>query len=728
MGTFPRTTNDTDPLLQRLAALASNLWWAWNPEAQEIFRDLSPQVWERSHHNAVEVLREASEAELRARLRDPDFLRKVKRALNEFEDYLGNRATWASRHSLRLKGPVVYFSAEFGLHESLPIYSGGLGVLSGDHAKSASDLGIPFLGIGLFYRQGYFQQHIDPNGWQQELYPVQEPERLPLELVTLPEGGRLLNSVEIGHSTVFFQTWRLKVGRTNVYLLDTNLPENDQHFQGLTANVYGGNIDTRIGQEIILGIGGVRLLRSMKIYPAVYHMNEGHSAFLVFEMLKEKIAEGKTIEEAEVIVRSQCVFTTHTPVPAGHDRFSSEMMDHTFSRFRNAMGLSHDNMMAYGRINGTEAAEPFTMTVLALRMSRAANAVSKLHGHVSREMWQHLYPGIPIEKVPIGSVTNGVHTPGWASAKAHEFWNKRLGYDWTNKLLEPKYWKKIEQNGLASDEELWALRYSLRRDLIEFIRQRLREQYVRTGESGTSFDRVLSPDRLTICFARRFATYKRAPLIFRKLDRIIPMLINPERPAQLVFAGKAHPRDNEGKKFIQKIIEMTRHPQLQGRVVFVENYDMNVARHLVAGADVWLNNPRRPLEASGTSGMKVLIHGGLNLSIMDGWWREGFDGTNGWSIGSDESQPDLEAQDEKDFENLVTILESRVIGEYYDRDKTGIPRAWIRRIRHSMRTLIPVYNSDRMVAEYATEYYRTSQQMIGTKSVIDNLAPREYLK
>ncbi len=708
MGKLNPPEDKPQSLPNRLAVLALNLWWAWNPEAQEIFRDLSPQVWERSHHNAVAVLREVSDAELRSRLQDSDFQKKTLRVLDEFEEYMGKKKTWAAKHVPRMKGPVAYFSAEFGIHESLPIYSGGLGVLSGDHAKSASDLGLPFVGIGLFYRNGYFQQRVDANGWQQELYPPQQPDRLPLQLVTRPEGGRLLNTVEIGHSTVFFQAWRLIVGRTEVYLLDTNLPENDQHFQGLTANVYGGNIDTRIGQEIILGIGGVRLLRSMNIVPGVYHMNEGHSAFLLLELLREHLAEGKTLQEAESAVRRGSVFTTHTPVPAGHDRFSSEMMVHTFSKFWSATGLPHDQLMAYGRVNGHEQGEPFTMTVLALRLSRGANAVSQLHGQVTREMWQSVYPGVSVERVPIGAITNGVHTPGWASARAHEFWNTRLGYDWTNKLLEPAFWENIEKNGLASDEELWALRYCLRRDLVEFVRQRMRDQYARTGDSETSFDKVLSPDHLTICFARRFATYKRAPLIFHHLERILPILTDTEKPVQLVFAGKAHPRDNEGKRFLQKIIEMTRHPQLQGRVVFVENYDMNVARHLVSGADVWLNNPRRPLEASGTSGMKALIHGGLNLSIMDGWWREGYNGGNGWSIGNDTSNGDLERQDEEDFEALVAILENTVIPEYYDRDEAGIPRAWLRRVRHSMRTLIPVYNTDRMVAEYATTYYQGS--------------------
>ena len=705
MGT-PHTTDQKRQISSRLELLARNLWWTWNPEAQVVFQELSPLVWERSNHNAIQVLKEVSSTELHARLHDPNFLKKVHVALEEFEGYVNDHATWAHHHASSLKQPVAYFSAEFGLHESLPIYSGGLGILSGDHTKSASDLGIPFIGIGLFYRNGYFQQRIGPDGWQQELYPPQSPEHLPLELVTLSEGGRLLNSVDIGHSTVYFQTWKLAVGRAVVYLLDTHLPENDQHFQGLTANVYGGNIDTRIGQEIVLGIGGVRLLRTMGITPSVFHMNEGHSAFLALELLREELAGGKTLEQAETSVREQCVFTTHTPVPAGHDRFSSELMDHSLGTFWSGTGLTHEQLMSFGRVNGGDAQEVFTMTVLALKMTRAANGVSKLHGQVSREMWRDLFPSVALEKVPIGAVTNGVHTPSWANARAHEFWNKRMGFDWTSKLMEPEFWRKIEKNGLASDEELWALRYALRRDLVEFVRSRMREQFMRTGgDSGSSLDTVLSPDALTICFARRFATYKRAPLLFRHLETILPLFNNADRPVQIVFAGKAHPRDDEGKRFIQKIVEVSRHPQLFGKVIFLENYDMNVARHLVSGADVWLNNPRRPLEASGTSGMKVLIHGGVNVSIMDGWWREGYNGTNGWAIGTDETRGDLEAQDEADFEHLLSVLRDSVLPEFYDRDGQGIPRRWIARVRNSMRTLIPAFSTDRMIADYVNHYY-----------------------
>jgi glycogen phosphorylase len=695
----------------RLRALARNLWFAWNPEACRVFKELSPLVWRYSNHNAVAVMNEISDQELEARLHDREFARRVHSVLEVFESYMTETSTWAKRHASVLKNPVAYFCAEFGLHESLPIYSGGLGILSGDHTKSASDLGIPFVGIGLFYRQGYFQQRLNTDGWQEELYLSNDPDRLPLELVLQPEGGRLLNSIEIGHSTVYFQTWAVHIGRVTLYLLDTNLPENDQHFQGLTSTVYGGNIDTRIGQEIILGIGGVRLLQSLKITPSVFHMNEGHSSFLVLELLQQELKSGKTREEAERTVRSKCVFTTHTPVPAGHDRFNSELMAYSFGKFWNSTGMTHEDLMSYGRINPHDTNEQFTMTVLAIKMSRATNGVSELHGHVSREMWKDIFPGKTVDEIPIGYITNGIHTPGWATTHAHDFWNKRLGTDWTEKLMEPMFWEKIASGELATDEELWALRYNLRRDLVDYAR---RHQIERKQSDDINIlsttNHILSPDALTIGFARRFATYKRAPLIFRHLEKTIPLLIDIQHPVQIIFAGKAHPRDNEGKRFIQKIIEITRHPQLIGKVIFLENYDINVARHLISGADVWLNNPRRPLEASGTSGMKVTIHGGLNLSIMDGWWREGYNGENGWKIGDDSNDTDLETQDERDFESLIQLLKESVVPEFYDRDSHGIPHIWLKRIRNAMQTLLSRFSTDRMVGEYTQKYYMNREK------------------
>ncbi|MBM4168131.1 MAG: glycosyltransferase family 1 protein [Ignavibacteria bacterium] len=700
----PLSTNLADQLI----VLSQNLWWSWNPQAQSVFAELSPYVWESTCHNPVAVLRSLSRQELEARLRDRDLAERVRAVVSEFHQYEQETETWAATHPNRPLPSIAYFSAEFGLHESLRVYSGGLGVLAGDHAKSASDLGLSFVGVSLFYRDGYFEQRLTPEGWQYELYVPHKVDDLPLQPIVDANGNRIIESVEIGHSTVSFTAWKLDVGRIQIYLLDTNIPENDQHFQKLSANVYGGDMDTRIGQEIVLGIGGVRLLRSLGIHPDVFHMNEGHSAFLVLELLREQLSNGVGFDAALDSVRSKCVFTTHTPVPAGHDRFSSELLAHSLGRFWRATGLSHDTLMGIGRVRPEDESEAFTMTVLALKMSKASNAVSELHGRTSREMWRSLYPDREPKDVPIGFVTNGVHTPSWATARAHEFWNKRLGFDWTAKLLDRDFWRRIEEDGLASDEELWAFRYTLRRELVEFVRKQIRRRYPGGEEGGfASLERVLSPDALTICFARRFATYKRAPLLFRHLDRVLPLFADPERPIQIVFAGKAHPRDHEGKRFLQHIVELSRHPQLFGRVVFVEEHNIAIGRALVSGADVWLNNPRRPLEASGTSGMKAVIHGGLNLSILDGWWREGYDGSNGWAIGEDNHfENDLDAQDEHDFEKLISILTEKVIPEFYERDESGIPRAWIKRIRHAMRTLLPEYNTERMVAEYVERSYR----------------------
>jgi starch phosphorylase len=684
---------------EQLRTLAYNLWWTWNPEAQEIFRSLSPRIWEESNHNPVAVLQSLSTQELHFRLADRTLAHFIAGVWKDFTDYLNQKRTWARRYAIKLQRPVAYFSTEFGLHESLPIYSGGLGVLSGDHIKSASDLGLPFVGIGLFYRQGYFRQHLSANGEQREDFPSHDPETLPMELVVNKEGGRLLNTVEIGTETIYFQTWRMVIGRIPLYLFDTEIPENDPRHQKITAQVYGGDTTTRIAQEIVLGIGGIRFLRSMRIEPALYHMNEGHSAFLTFELLREELCTGKSPEEAESSVRSQCLFTTHTPVPAGHDRFSPDLMRTTFQRYWSSIPLDESRLLSYGRVNSSDPNEPFTMTVLALRMSRFANGVSKLHGAVSRKMWSVLYPSLLVDQVPIGSITNGIHTPSWASPYAHQFWNRRLGADWTRKLLDKKYWAKIENDGIATDEELWGLRYTLRRELLEFVMRRLERQELRPRTLA------LSPDALTICFARRFATYKRAPLLFRHLEEVLPLFQNPQRPIQLIFSGKAHPRDAEGKQFIRKIADITRHPALEGKVILLEDYDMNVARTLVSGADVWLNTPRRPLEASGTSGMKVLIHGGVNVSIMDGWWREAYDGRNGWAIGNDSNDTDMETQDEKDFHALIETLRNHVIPEFYDRRDDGLPEKWIARIRHSMTTLLPVFNTERMVAEYAKKYY-----------------------
>ena len=693
--------------IEDLRDLAYNVWWSWNPSAQEVFRDLSPYVWETSNHNPVEVLHWVSAHELRVRLQNPVFHAQVRKACADLHAYMSNKRTWTAKNGRGLKGgTIAYFSAEFGLHESIRIYSGGLGILAGDHAKSASDLGLPLVGMTLFYRQGYFQQQISGDGWQQERYPSYDPARLPITPVTDSKGKRIFCTLEIGNDPVRVQAWAIQVGRIRLYLLDTDLPENDQRYRELTAHVYGGDNSTRIAQEIVLGIGGVRMLRAIGVKPATFHMNEGHSAFLTLELLREQLAAGKTQEQAEEFVRGRCVFTTHTPVPAGHDRFDFGLINASFHAFMNSAGLTIDTLMRFGREHPDNGGEPFTMTVLALRFCRSANGVSELHGRISQKMWQSLYPGTPVNKVPIGHVTNGIHTTGWTLPTADQFWTTRLGPHWHERLREPRFWQEALSPRRVTDEELWALRMALRRELIEFARKRLSEQSLRYGNADLSiFDHLLSPDALTIGFARRFATYKRAPLFFRDFEWAFRTLNTKETPIQLVFAGKAHPRDDAGKSFIKEIVNISRRGDLFGKVVFIEDYDINVARHLVAGADVWLNTPRRPMEASGTSGMKIAIHGGLHLSTMDGWWREAYDGHNGWKIGEDTTASTDQMQDDIDGASLRAVMEQEIIPLFFDRGKDGIPHRWLKKVRHAMATLIPVYNTDRMVVEYAEKYY-----------------------
>ena len=632
--------------------------------------------------------------------------------------------TWGQVNAPQLlQNPVAYFSAEFGFHESLPISAGGLGILAGDHAKSASDLGLGFVGVGLFYREGYFQQAIDSNNWQTEFYNLIHPENVPLEPVLDAGGQPLVCEVEIDMNRVLFQVWRVNVGRVPVYLLDANRPENAQHFRDLTARVYGGDNTMRVMQEMLLGIGGVRLLRKLGVQPSVFHMNEGHAAFLAVELIREKLVARQTFADALAATKAQCIFTTHTPVEAGHDRFPLELMDFAFMLYQHQLPVPFQDILPLGRVHPENAQEPFCMTVLALKMSRAANGVSELHGDVSRHMWQSLYPGTPVEKVPIGHITNGIHLLGWMKGSVRQFWrekmkdkkegvvkmwNEKYGQDWASAIHHPEFWEKMADASFVSDEELWALRYKLRREMIEFIRRRLLLQNQRMTQGDfIRFDSLLNPDALTIGFARRFATYKRAPLIFQQFDNIVKLAHDQQRPVQFIFAGKAHPRDDEGKRFIQQIIHLSKHGGLAGCVVFVENYDVHIARQMVSGCDVWLNNPRRPLEASGTSGMKAGCNGCLNFSILDGWWREGYDGANGFAIGGDSNPNNVEEQDRVDSANLYRTLTEQVVPMFFDRDEQGIPRQWIQRIRRAMVTLVPQFTTDRMVKEYTRKYYLT---------------------
>ncbi len=730
MSKKPLTPSELTELIAGLNRLARNLWWTWNQESQEIFQELSPRGWQNLYHNAVAVLREVSDYELRVHLQDPDFAERVRRVLASFDAYLNEKNTWGKANAPDLlKNPVIYFTAEFGFHETLPIAAGGLGILAGDHAKSASDLGLGFVGISLFYREGYFQQSINQDNWQVDYYTQLQPKNLPIEPVVDKNGEPIVCSVQMGVSEVKFKAWRVNVGRCPAYLLDTNLPENEQHYRDLTLRVYGGDSTTRILQEILLGIGGVRLMRALGVEPSVYHMNEGHAAFLTLELIREKLALGKSFADALNFAKKQCIFTTHTPVEAGHDRFTASLMDYAFKGYLSHLKMSLDEVMALGRVNPKDANEPFCMTVLALKAARAANGVSELHGQVSRHMWQCLWPGVPEDKVPIGHITNGIHLLGWMKGPVRRFWRRRLtsngaaaapgttgpntdfwnkNNSWESAINDPAFWQKMGDPNFISDEEIWALRYKLRRELIEFARRRLLLQGRSLSQGDfIAFDHLLNPDALTIGFARRFATYKRAPLIFQQFEQIVKLVNDKSRPVQFIFAGKAHPRDDEGKKYIQHVIHLSKYSELKGHLVFIENYDIHVARSMVSGCDVWLNNPRRPLEASGTSGQKAGCHGCLNLSILDGWWREGYDGTNGFAIGDDSHPASIEEQDRLDSENLFKALTQQVIPTFYDRDSNGIPKKWIQMIRRAMVTLVPQFSTWRMVQDYSNKYYTT---------------------
>lgn len=671
---------------QKLEAIAGNLWWTWRPDALAFFESLNPTVFVQSSHNPVAVVRSISPKKVESKL----IAKQVDDLYDAFQSYLNTPGSHATTPE------TVYFCMEYGLHESLPLYSGGLGILAGDHCKAASDLGVPFTAIGLMLRDGYFQQSFNAAGWQQEHYPVMDPANHPFTLVRARNGEPVFVTVHLGEQPLYLQAWRLDVGRIPLYLLDSDIDRNPPHLRGLTRKLYQGDRAIRLQQEIILGIGGLRLVRALGLGAKVYHMNEGHCAFLTLELLRERLAAGDSLSAAETWVRDHSVFTTHTPVMAGHDRFEPALLCDQLSRIRKDLGFSEHHLLTYGRVNANDALEWFTMTVLGLRLARNSNGVSRLNGEVARAQWAAMYPDRPVEDVPIGYVTNGIHLPTWTAPAAKALAEKYLG-DWESQRMLPTFWRKIDE---VPDEELWALRNILRHRLVAFAEQHVAKQSLKQYFG-------LKPETLTIGFARRFATYKRAPLFFHDLDRAIKILTNTDRPVQLIYSGKAHPADEGGKRFIQMIVEHTRKTELEGRLVVLENYNMEVGRMLVSGCDVWLNNPRRPMEASGTSGQKVSAHGGLNLSILDGWWPEGFDGTNGWSIGTDASaqMTDPQRQDDDDALFLYEVLENEVIPAFYERDNRGIPTAWIRRMRSAMRHLPVQFSAERMVADYAEQIY-----------------------
>jgi glycogen phosphorylase len=674
---------------EMLEAVAANLWWSWQPDVLELFESLNPEAFRRSRNNPIVALREANPRKLASKA----VARKAADAHERLARYLATPGTHADTPR------TAYFCMEFGLHESLNLYSGGLGILAGDHCKAASDLGVPFTAIGLFLRDGYFQQTFEPGGWQQEHYPELRAEDHPLALVRDRDGAPVTVTVHLGDTPLHLQGWRMDVGKTRLYLLDSDFDANPDWLRGLTRKLYQGDRDARLRQEIALGIGGLRFLRAISHAPETYHLNEGHCAFVTLELLREQIDAGRSREDAERWVRQHCVFTTHTPVMAGHDRFEPALLLDGMKRYREAFGLagiSERDLLAYGRVRPDDDQEWFTMTVLGLRLARAANGVSRLNGEVARDQWKDLYAQ-GVQAAPIEHVTNGVHLPTWTHPEVRDFAAKYLG-DWETERATPHFWKRIER---VPEQALWGLRNVLRRRLVRFAEDRLERQTLQMACG-------LREDVLTIGFARRFATYKRAPLLFHDVERVIRLFLSADRPLQIIYAGKSHPADDGGKRFLQQIYSMAQLPELQGRVVLLENYDMEVARYLVSGCDVWLNTPRRPMEASGTSGQKINAHGGLNLSILDGWWPEGYDGANGWAIGSDasaEMAQDPAAQDAQDAAFLYETLENSILPEFYTRDAHGLPQGWLKRVRRAMMTLPAAFSAERMVADYAETMY-----------------------
>jgi len=700
-----KVTTAIPEALSGLRDLSFNLWWTWNSEAVDLFRDIDLVLWEKLDRNPVRLLQQVSPRKLEEKLADPDFMARYEKVMNDFNHYLSDQDTWFSRTFPEYRDEhIVYFSAEYGFHEVLPVYSGGLGILAGDHCKSASDLGLPFTAIGLFYKQGYFDQRINAEGWQETQFNTLNYSQLPVIPVLDDSGKPVAISVELANRTVFARIWRIDVGRVKLYLLDTDVPDNNAYDRSLTERLYGGDRETRIQQEIILGIGGIRALDALGIRGTVFHMNEGHSAFMGLELARKLVAERNIpFSEAREIVYSSSVFTTHTPVPAGNDVFPLDMVDRYFRNYWEQLGLQRHEFIELGLKPGDP--NNFNMTVLALNMSGRRNGVSALHGAVSRDIFGCVWPALPTDEVPITHITNGIHTMTWLAPGYRHLFDKYFPPDWKYRLDDPEVWESVES---IPDEELWKTHKTLKTQMIRFIRERLKKQYIANGLSlaeVNDLDSQLDTEAFTIGFARRFATYKRASLIFRDLARIEKILNGKGTPVQIIFAGKAHPADRPAHELIKYIHDIARKEGFKGKVFLVENYNMNMARFLVQGADVWLNNPRRPLEASGTSGMKAGINGVINFSIVDGWWDEGYNGKNGWVIGDDTPYVNDAHQDDADSRSLYETLEREIIPLYYNRNERGIPAGWVRMMKESIKSVAPVYSTHRMVKEYTREMY-----------------------
>ena len=727
MGNFKKfkVVPDLPEKLKPLLDIAANLWLNWNPEAIKLFITMDGDLWEKNQHNPVRMLGEISQEKLEELAHDEGFLSEVQRVGEQLDQYL---------HVLRSinhdqKTSIAYFSAEYGLSDTLPIYSGGLGILSGDHVKAASDLNLHFHGVGLLYQMGYFQQYLNMDGWQQDFYQVNDFHNMQVQEVRKPDGDPLEIELDFPGRKVWLKVWQIKVGRVSLHMLDSNHERNSEYDRRLTAQLYGGNPEMRLQQEIILGIGGVKMLDALGIQVTVVHMNEGHSAFTPFErarvLMKDK---GLSFAEALEVVRQSSVFTTHTNVQAAHDVFSPDMLKNYFGNYLREFNIPPHDFMACGRVHPDNHQENFSMTVAAVKNAAFVNGVSTLHTEVSRDMLQNLWPAVPPEHVPIQPITNGIHIPSWISFEMNDLFERYLGGKWREKQDYRDAWDKVQN---IPDPELWNVHEIRRRRLIAFTRQRLQKQLLAKGASNLLIresEEALNPVALTIGFARRFATYKRAYLIFKDKERLLRILNDPERPVQLIFAGKAHPQDQAGKELIKDIIAFMSAERLRKKIAFIEDYDINVARYLVSGVDIWLNTPLRPLEACGTSGMKAACNGVLNFSVLDGWWDEAYDLKNGWAIGNRESYTDKEYQDEVESKAIYSILEKDIIPLFYERGSDGLPREWIRMMKHSLVTIASRYNTNRMVKEYFNKFYKPAAENFARMSADDFRPARELVK
>jgi starch phosphorylase len=698
----------------RLEELANNLWWSWHPEARNVFRALDYQLWKSSSHNPVRELQEVSPETLQTAVADPYFLALYDSVMSTFDADISASNTWFnSKYPSLLNGPLAYFSMEYAIHNSLPIYAGGLGVLAGDICKEASDLGLPMVAVGFMYPQGYFHQHLCASleSCQQEVYEQLDFAKAPINRVLSAKGNPVMTEVQLGDITLTITVWLVRAGRTNIYLLDTNLEENPAPYRQLSARLYVADREQRLQQEIVLGIGGVRVLRALGISPSIWHANEGHTAFMTTERVRELLVSGVNLQEARRRVMQETVFTTHTPVLAGHDIFPADMIEKYLGGYRRALGIDRNTFLELGRQDDT-AEDSFNMTVLSIKMSSQRCAVSQLHGKVTRRMWHGLWPNLPEDQVPISHVTNGIHVPTWIAPELHYLFEKYLGKDWTKEHDDSKLWERLLD---IPDEELWAVHQLLKNKLMSTVLIRARKRWAEDDSLSNELPAMgilLDPEALTIAFARRFAEYKRPMLIFRDIERLKRIVNNDWHPVQIIFTGKSHPADLPSKQIVQQVYSLALDNELQGRIAFIENYDMHLARYLVQGVDVWLNNPRRLQEASGTSGMKASLNGVLHLSVRDGWWHEGYNGNNGWAIGNEEGTHTPEEEDATDAESLYRLLEEEIVPLYYTRDRGGVPHGWISMVKEAMRSIVPVFCARRMLKEYTERMYKPISQSL----------------